>query len=215
MDLTHRRPFPSPDLYHNFFNNPDANGAYRDSLSKNVDHSSTSLMKLSRLIPTFDESEIFAAFVSARYNMQANSVKIRYGALHLLNEILKTSLKIHAIPYIFILAHDDQKQIKNDASESFTRALKEIGGIKNCLQVMISAIGSMGFESFDELNNVPIEQLMGKSRLAVSVILSAIQMLNSFKNSLNRSNTAELVQFIKIAIDGWRTSMESKKRAFA
>ncbi|KAH0789814.1 RING finger protein [Histomonas meleagridis] len=213
MDLSHRVPFPDCDSYLNFFRDSDANNLYRQCLIRNQERAATAMMNLSKLITTFDETETFAAFSVARNGMQSNSTKMRLESLHLLSVISNTTLKIHTIPYIFILAHDDKQQIKNEASKIFTKLIKEIGGIKSCLPQMISAIGSMGFIAFDKQDEEQVEELMGKSRLATSVILSAIQILTSFKATITRSNTAELVQFIKISINGCRESMTNTEQS--
>ena len=199
MDLTHRLPYPEYDSFFGIFSDPSANEFYRDIISTNIKKISNALAKLTKMVPQFNEFEIFVSFIAARHSLFNNSPKIRRDALHLLIAISETFMGEHIIPYFLLLVHDETQLIKNEASASLAATTKRCGGLKKNKQIVISAIGSMGAKAFsDSKMNLP-EDILGRSRVASCAVLSATQILSLLKQDLNQKEIFELLQFIKKA----------------
>ncbi|OHT03629.1 hypothetical protein TRFO_28954 [Tritrichomonas foetus] len=211
MDLTHKAPFPDFDSLHSLFLSPQVNSLLNDCRIKNVNRISTALNKLSSLVPKFSETENYAAFIAARNTMQNSSQKVRFESMHLFVALSKTSLCIHTVPYLLLLTHDDYPQLKTEAAQNFTKLLKEIGGLRQCLRQLIPAIGSMGAIAFSYVNSSNADELMSNSRLASCVVLAATQLLSLLFKDISRGSCAELIQYIKIAIEGVRSTLALKQ----
>ncbi|KAK8898804.1 listerin E3 ubiquitin protein ligase 1 [Tritrichomonas musculus] len=209
MDLSHRIPFPDLNTFQNYFTNQNASILYNDCRSKNNKRVSCALEQLTTLIPQFNEAENYASFALARSTMQSASQKTRLDSLHLLLALSKTSLCSHIIPYILLLTHDDYPQVKAEASSNLTKLLKEIGGLRQCLPQLIPAIGSMGHIAFTGANSTNVDEVMSKSRLASCSVLAGTQLFSLLSKDINRSSSAELIQYIKIAINGVRNALNN------
>ena len=199
MDLSHRLPYPEYDSFFGIFSDPSANEFYRDIISNNIKKISNALARLTKMIPQFNEFEIFVSFIAARYSLFNNSPKIRRDALHLLIAISETFMGENIIPYFLLLVHDENQNIKSEASTSLAATTKKCGGLKKNKQIVISAIGSMGAKAFsDNKSNLP-EDILGRSRIASCAVLSATQILSLLKQDLTQKEIIELLQYIKKA----------------
>jgi hypothetical protein len=87
-------------------------------------------------------------------------------------------------------------------------ASKAAGGLKKCLPQLISAIGSMGHIAFNNPSSSDVDELLGNSVLASSVVLAATQLLTRLGGEIDRRSSAELIQYIKVALNGLRLSFE-------
>lgn len=215
MDLSHRLPFPDLETFHNYFSIPNSAFLYKSCLLNNNKRVSAALEKLSSLIPRFNESECYATLVLARYTMQNSSHLVRLDSLHILFDLSQTSLCIHTIPYILLLTHDDHAQIKAEASERLQQLLKDVGGLKQCMDQLISAIGAMGSHAFNNINSEDFDQMISHSRLASCATLSSIQILKSLTKFINRKNSSELLQYLKVAINGIRIVLNDPNSALS
>jgi hypothetical protein len=70
------------------------------------------------------------------------------------------------------------------------------------------AIGAMGHIAFQKTSRSDVEDLLGMSRLAASVVLAGTQILSQMGKDLDRRSGAELVQYIKVVLNGLRQSFE-------
>lgn len=211
MDLSHRIPFPDLDTFQNYFTKPNASILYNDCRLKNQNRVSSALEKLTTLIPQFNEAENYASFVLARHTMQNPSQKVRLDSLHLLLALSKTSLTVHIVPYVLILTHDDYPQVKTEASSNLNKILKDIGGLRQCLPQLISAVGSMGHIAFSNANSTNVDVVMSNSRLASCIVLAGTQLLSLLFKDIDRRSSAELIQYIKIAINGVRKTLNNQE----
>lgn len=202
MDLSHRLPYPDPNVYNDIFPNGTIKSSYRDLSTKNVKKISLSLSKFVKMISTFDETEVFACFNVARNLLFNNSPKIRRDALFIIIETSKTSLFEHTIPYLLLMAHDDNAQIKQDSTTALATTSKKAGGLKKVREIVVSALGSMGAVAFDTDSELDAEGILGKSRIASSVCSSAAQILTVMSDVLQPREKVELLQYIRKATQG-------------
>lgn len=202
MDLSHRLPYPDPDVYLNIFSDGNIKSCYRDLYAKYGKKITIAMGKITKEIQNLDETEVFACFNAARICIFNNSPKIRRDALFLIAEISKTYLTEHTLPYFLILAHDDNAQIKQDASKALAAISRKIGGLKKAKEIVISALGSMGATAFNRENLIDPEEILGKSRIAGSVCLSSSQILGVMMDDLKQNEKAELLQYIRKATEG-------------
>jgi len=199
MDLTHRIPFPPVESYHGIFHNANMGAFYNDLMSKNVQRSSRAAKFFNENIQYLEDIELFAIFNLTRHNMLKNSVSLRKDCLQLLISLCKTVLITDCLPYIFILANDENKQIKIEAGAFFGITTKGVGGIKTFLPKMISSLGSMGALAFSQSDENDAEGIVSKSHIAGSVLLAANNILGVLVNELTHREIVELLQYLKTA----------------
>jgi hypothetical protein len=66
----------------------------------------------------------------------------------------------------------------------------------------------MGHIAFRNASSVNVDDLLGNSRLAESVVLAGTQILSQMGKDLDMRSSAELVQYIKVALTGLRQSFD-------
>ena len=202
MDLSHRLPFPEIESYLNIFHNAELSLIYQEMISNNIKKSVLSFSKIIKQLNFLENIEIFAFFNASRFLLTNNSQKLRKESLIFLNSLLDTFLFEDCIPYLLLLTHDENLEIKKLSIEFFSKITRKIGGLSKCLSKVISAIGSMGALAFKDINLNNIEETQSKSRLASLSILSSTQLLILFKNQLNHKEYVELLQYLPKANEG-------------
>jgi hypothetical protein len=199
MDLSHRLPYPPCDSYCGIFSISAANEYYRDVFMRNIKKVSVGLTYLTKIIPKLSELEIFACFCAARFSFFNNSPKVRRDALHLLIGISKTFMAEHTIPYFMMLTHDENAQIKQEATTSLALTTKKCGGLRKHKAIVVSAIGSIGAISFSNPETNRPEEILSRSRMSSCSILAATQILSTMKAYLEHREIAEMIQYIRKA----------------
>lgn len=209
MNLSHRLPLPSLEDYSHSFSSNDASMAFRDCQLRNTSRVADALKRLNRYVPTLNEVELFAAFIAARLTMQSNAPRVRLETIPVFYSLSKTYLQVHVVPYIYLLTHDDNQSVKTEAAKGFTQLCKDIGGLKQCLPQLISAIGAMGATAFEPYNELNADDIMAKSRLACSAMLAASQLLAILSNEIDRKSSAELIQYLKKPLQGIKEALKA------
>ena len=211
MKISHRIPFPDLDEIQYLLSNPQAKTMLNDCKLKNINRVVSALQNLTNMVPKFNDGENIAVFNLSRNTMQNASQKVRLETLHLLIALSKTNVCMDTVPYIMLLTHDDYNQLKTEASSYFSKLLKDVGGLRQCLPQLIPAIGSMGHIAFSYVTSTNADELISYSRLASCVVLAGTQLLSLLFNeiTLNRKSAAELIQYIKVAINETRNSFDN------
>ena len=192
---------------------PDARAAYKDARLKNPGRVATAVGVMTRCVPQLGPEELDAALVMAMETMQSGSTKVRLETISLLKALSHTQEAERVVPFMMLLNHDDDQQVKAAAVPVFVDVSKRVGGLKKCSARLVSIIGYMGTVAFSYSSTSDVDDILRMSRLACSVVLSAAQILS--KIELTPQQRDSLVRYLGDAHEAMRNSLRNSQENVA